>query len=104
MKYLLRVDDRAHDEIVTALEAIKSPERSVLFRTRIQDIADTILEFPDAFPILKVTGVTTNLVVRRALILDFPYGLIYSVLPDMQVVRILKCYHTRSNPSDWFKD
>jgi plasmid stabilization system protein ParE len=104
MRYALRVDDRAHDEIIAALQEINNPERRLRFRTELEDALDTILDFPDIFPTLKVVGIKTDLVVRRVLLRGFYHGLIYTVLHDIEVVRVLKCYYTRSNPETWLKE
>jgi plasmid stabilization system protein ParE len=104
MRYALRVDDRAHDEIIATLEEIRDPERKLRFRTELEDVLDTILEFPDIFPTLKVVGIKTDLVVRRALLRGFYHGLISTVLHAVEVVRVLKCYYTRSNPETWLQE
>jgi plasmid stabilization system protein ParE len=104
MRYALRVDDRAHDEITSALQQLNDPERRIRFRAELEDAIDTILEFPDIFPTLKVAGVKTDLVVRRVLLRGFYHGLIYTVLDDIEVVRVLKCYYTRSNPETWLTE
>ena len=97
MKYALRVDDRAHDEIIFALQQLGDPERKIRFRAELENAIDTILEFPDIFLTLKVVGIKTDLVVRRVLLRGFYHGLIYTVLHDIEVVRVLKCYYTRSH-------
>jgi plasmid stabilization system protein ParE len=84
MRYALRVDDRAHDEIIAAIQELRDPERMVRFRVELEDAIDTILEFPDIFPTLKVVGVQTDLVVRRVLLRGFYHGLIYTVLHELQ--------------------
>ncbi len=70
----------------------------------LEDALDTILEFPDIFPTLKVVGIKTNLVVRRVLLRSFYHGLIYTVLHEIEVVRVVKCYYTRSNPETWLQE
>jgi plasmid stabilization system protein ParE len=104
MRYALRVDDCAHDEIIAALQELRDPERMARFRVELEDVIDTILEFPDIFPTLKVVGVQTDLVVRRVLLRGFYHGLIYTVFHESEVVRVLKCYHTRSNPETWLPE
>jgi plasmid stabilization system protein ParE len=104
MRYALRVDDRAHDEIIATIQEINNPERKLRFRAELEDALETILEFPDIFPTLKVAGVKTDLVIRRVLLRGFYHGLIYTVLHDIEVVRVLKCYYTRSNPETWLQD
>ncbi len=101
MRYAFRVDDRAHDEVLAVILELGDELRVARFRAELEDVFDTILEFPDVFPILKVVGVKTNLVVRRVLLRGFSYGLIYTVQHELELVRVLKCYHTRSNPEIW---
>ncbi len=96
------MDDRAHAEILGAMSQFSS-ERAIRFKFEIERVIDTMLEFPEAYPTLKVVGVKTNLLVRRALIQGFAFGLIFTVLKDHEVVRILTCYHTRSNPEHWLE-
>jgi plasmid stabilization system protein ParE len=100
MRYMLRVDSRAENEIFAAMTEV-GEAKAERFVAEIERIVDTVLDFPKMYPTLKVVGVKTNIVVRRALIQGFSYGLIYTVIEEQEVVRFLCCYHVRSNPNAW---
>lgn len=103
MNYMLRVDERAQDEIFLAMEEL-SPSRALRFQLELEQIFDTVIEFPFIYPMLKLARSSSKKHLRRVLIHSFPFGLIYTVLAEQEVIKIIKCYHTRSNPEKWLEN
>lgn len=64
---------------------------------RIEERLATILDMPDAAPLWP--GLATPVVVRRALVQQFPFALAY--IPRDDVVLIVAVAHWRRRPGYW---
>ncbi len=84
----------AEEELNDAL-AFYYAERPALGHAFLKEVSrglDQILTFPEAAPLV-------NRVVRRKLLWRFPYGIIYSVTPEM--IWILAVAHQKRRPFYW---
>jgi hypothetical protein len=62
------------------------------FAIEVHSTIDTILSFPQAWPIIE-DGI------RRCLVRRFPYGIIYAI--DEEIVFILAVMHLHRDPGYW---
>ena len=70
-------------------------ERSGLgeeFLQAVDDLAKTIAEYPERFPVIHRD-------IRRALLKRFPYGIFYRLKANQVIV--VACFHSKRNPKKW---
>ena len=83
--------ERELEEIETHYDSIL-PELGNRFRQEVEMTISRIVKFPNGWqPLSKV--------VRRCMLSDFPYGIIYRVKPDE--LRLLAVMHHRREPNYW---
>lgn len=64
------------------------------FALEVYSTVQNILSYPTAWPVLEDE-------IRRCLTHRFPYGILYSIEPDM--INVLAVMHLHRNPSYWKK-
>jgi plasmid stabilization system protein ParE len=77
--------------------------RAVKFQRSLKLALHPILEHPLSRPVVGVHPERSQLQLRRVLVSDFPYALLYHVFEPEGLIRVLACYHARSDPEAWFR-
>jgi hypothetical protein len=97
MTYLVFLEDEAELQIQSLQsEFARYPGLQARFYRALANIFSTLETFPNAFPVIVQRD---ELEIRRALVKGFTKGLLYTVLDDVQEVRVLCIYDLRSQES-----
>ena len=101
MKQKLRLDPEAKRELRDAIAyyAERSKPAARMLRDRIRDTSRRIADRPLSFPALVQPALDPP--VRRALVPDFPFAIVFLVLDD--AIQILAIAHTRRRPGYWLE-
>ena len=100
--YFLVLDDKVQDQLLYISQNF-SEVREQQFVRVLKNCFDTILEHPSAMPSIGFDAAYPKLAIRKILLTGFSYGLLYVVLEDEEVVRVVACYHVRSDPETWLQ-
>ena len=92
MKYLFHPEAEA--EFFAAIDYYESREHGLGydFAIEVHSTIDTILSFPQAWPIIEAD-------IRRCQTRRFPYGILYAIYED--VILILAVMHLHREPGYW---
>ncbi len=99
MSRVVRLGSEAETELqqAAAYYAARSKPASRRFLRNVIELSRVIGQSPDRFP--RVLGPRTSHPVRRALVREFPFALVFLALDDH--IQILAVCHTRREPGYW---
>jgi hypothetical protein len=100
--YFLVLDDKVQDNLVQISQDL-SESRAKKLLLILKNCLDLILEHPLAMPSIGTDSAFPDLPIRKILLTGFSYGLLYVILEETEVIRVIACYHVRSNPETWLR-
>ena len=98
--YFLVLDDKVQDDLLHISQDLSEP-RERKFVQILKNCLDLILEHPLAMPTIGFDVAFPKLAIRKILLTGFSYGLLYVVFEETEVIRVVACYHVRSDPETW---
>ncbi len=95
---MVRYHESAQAELDAAVEyyAIRDTDLAARFHSELREVEALVADTPLSFPKFEQVGETA---IRRALLEDFPFALLYVALPP--VVWIVAVMHLRREPGYW---
>jgi plasmid stabilization system protein ParE len=100
--YFLVLDDKVQDQLLYISQNF-SEAREQQFVRVLKNCFDMMLEHPFAMPSIGFDAAFPQLSIRKTLFPGFSYGLLYIVFEDQEVIRVVACYHVRSDPETWLQ-
>ncbi len=100
--YFLVLDDKVQDQLLYISQNFNEAREQQFVRV-LKNCFDTMLEHPFAMPSIGFDTAFPQLAIRKTLLLGLSYGLLYVVLKDQEVIRVVACYHVRSDPETWLQ-
>jgi plasmid stabilization system protein ParE len=100
--YFLVLDDKVQNQLLYISQNF-TEAREQQFVQVLRNCFDTMLEHPLAMPSIGFDAAFPNLAIRKMLLTGFSYGLLYIVLEAEEIVRVVACYHVRSDPETWLQ-
>ncbi len=98
--YFLVLDNKVQDDLLHISQDL-SEAREQKFVQTLKNCLDLILEHPLAMPTIGFDVAFPKLAIRKILLTGFSYGLLYVVFEETEVIRVVACYHVRSDPETW---